>query len=339
MKKNRVTLLKKLLVALALFICITGESAKACNYTFVTLASTPIDNGDGTYTITIHVCLALTVSWGGTTNFSLTPAGGNFSSIASFTPITITSTYNYCSQCTGNVCTGTMTAVTATAVGTLNGPGNTINFNQTSSIPSTGCTPPAACWGSGFPFLPDDYQSACVSNSNYLCWDITMTTNGYPAFVTLQGAEDDIGPDTWQSGGGCPESVILPPLPCTPPVFVTTPAAICVGQSATLTANGATSYVWSPSTGLSATTGSSVTASPISTTTYTVTGTPGGCTAQVTVTVNQPPTVSVTPNTSICLGQSVNLTASGNATSYTWSPPTGLSSTTGANVTASPTTT
>jgi hypothetical protein len=38
-------------------------------------------------------------------------------------------------------------------------------------------------------------------------------------------------------------------------------ASICLGQSASLTATGGLSYVWSPATGLSATTGSTVTSS------------------------------------------------------------------------------
>ena len=52
-----------------------------------------------------------------------------------------------------------------------------------------------------------------------------------------------------------------------------------------------------------------------------------------------PPTVSVTPSApSYCPGGSVALTASG-ANAYTWSPAAGLSATTGANVTANPTST
>ncbi|TSJ42460.1 PKD domain-containing protein [Fluviicola chungangensis] len=122
---------------------------------------------------------------------------------------------------------------------------------------------------------------------------------------------------------------------------VTPPAAqtICSGGSATLTASGAGTYTWSPSTGLSATTGATVTASPASTTTYTVTGNTAGCTSSGTVTVTVAPlTIGVSPNASICSGASTTLTATG-ATNYTWSPATGLSSTTGASVTANPTTT
>jgi len=57
---------------------------------------------------------------------------------------------------------------------------------------------------------------------------------------------------------------------------VSNPSPLCVGGSALLTAGGASTYVWSPATGLSATTGATVKASPSVTTTYTVTGTTAG---------------------------------------------------------------
>ncbi len=117
--------------------------------------------------------------------------------------------------------------------------------------------------------------------------------------------------------------------------------SICSGSSTTLTASGGTSYTWSPGTGLSSTVGSSVTATPTTTTTYTVTGTNSyGCSnkATVTVTVNSSPAISAGSSTAICNGGSTTLTASG-GTTYIWSPATGLSATTGASVTASPTAT
>lgn len=66
---------------------------------------------------------------------------------------------------------------------------------------------------------------------------------------------------------------------------------ICAGSSTSLSASGASSYSWSPG----GATGSSITISPASTTTYTVTGTDAnGCqnTDQVTVTVNSNPILS-----------------------------------------------
>jgi len=91
---------------------------------------------------------------------------------------------------------------------------------------------------------------------------------------------------------------------------------ICNGSSTTLTASGATSYVWSNG----ANTASTTVTLPGN---YTVTGTDiNGCTAtaRVTVVVNPLPTISITPNPglTVCSGTNVTLTASG-ATSYVWS--------------------
>jgi SprB repeat/Secretion system C-terminal sorting domain/Ig-like domain CHU_C associated len=114
------------------------------------------------------------------------------------------------------------------------------------------------------------------------------------------------------------------------------PPDICVGQSSTLTASGATTYVWSPATSLSSSTGSSVTANPNVTTTYQVIGTDqsGGCvdTTTVTLTVNPLPIVASPPSPSICAGGTVTITMSG-ADYYHWSPQTGLSNPNGTDST------
>ncbi|MBI5219808.1 MAG: hypothetical protein HY958_12850, partial [Bacteroidia bacterium] len=112
-----------------------------------------------------------------------------------------------------------------------------------------------------------------------------------------------------------------------------TPNAICYGDTSVLTANNASTYIWSPSTGLSSTSGTQVNAYPVTTTTYVVIGTnAAGCTAstQVTVTVNPLPIINITGTTPICSGQSSVLTAHGGV-SYIWNP-----SATGDNITVSP---
>jgi len=119
------------------------------------------------------------------------------------------------------------------------------------------------------------------------------------------------------------------------------PSSICSGQSITLNASGASSYTWSGN-GLQSSSGSSVIAIPTTTGTnvYTVTGTSNGCssTNTVNVTVNATPLISANSNpSSICLGQSTTLNVSG-ASSYTWAG-NGLQSSSGASVTAMPTTT
>src|SRR3972149_5448132 len=126
------------------------------------------------------------------------------------------------------------------------------------------------------------------------------------------------------------------------PVALVVPSApsICTGSNTVLTASGGTNYAWSPGTGLSSTTASNPTANPTVTTTYTVTVSNGICvdTQAVTVTVNPLPPVSAGLDVSICNSLSTTLNASG-ATSYVWSPSTGLSSSVVSNPTANPTVT
>lgn len=91
--------------------------------------------------------------------------------------------------------------------------------------------------------------------------------------------------------------------------------SICRGETVTLSASGADYYVWSPDMWLSSTTGSTVTAKPKATITYTVIGFKGGGTksdtAEVTITVSPKPGVVITAagSTVICPGDSVILTA------------------------------
>jgi len=115
---------------------------------------------------------------------------------------------------------------------------------------------------------------------------------------------------------------------------------VCSGGSATLTASGGGTYSWAPTTGLNTGSGATVSATPASTTTYTVTVDDGnGCIATATITVQVDPAPVVTVNSPvICYGDNATLTAAG-ASSYAWSPATGLSTTSGTSVTADPTST
>ncbi|MBL7936525.1 MAG: choice-of-anchor L domain-containing protein, partial [Bacteroidia bacterium] len=105
------------------------------------------------------------------------------------------------------------------------------------------------------------------------------------------------------------------------PVSQSPSGSICSGQSVTLTANGgAGTYSWSPSSNLSTTSNSVTVSTPSVTTTYTVTKTVGACVSStvITVNVNASSSVSITPpSSSICSGQSINLTASG-AGPFVW---------------------
>ncbi len=121
---------------------------------------------------------------------------------------------------------------------------------------------------------------------------------------------------------------------------------VCYGQTVSLTANPGsstyTSYTWSPAGTLSATSGSTVVASPTVTTIYAVSGVDiYGCTGSTNtlITVYSLPTVTATATPStLCPGGSSTLTASG-AVSYSWLPSGSLSPATGTPVIATPATT
>ncbi|GAB2558432.1 hypothetical protein GCM10027190_05260 [Spirosoma areae] len=163
------------------------------------------------------------------------------------------------------------------------------------------------------------FSTGLINTTGILTVSPTMTT---PYSVTVANASGCI---STTSG-----TVTVNPLP----TATLTPASICAGQTATLTATGGTSYTFS--TGLVNTSGL-LTVSPTLTTTYSVTvASSTGCLSTTTaaVTVNPAPTAGLT-SASICVGQTVSLTASG-GTSYTFS--TGLVNTSGL-LTVSPTTT
>ncbi len=116
---------------------------------------------------------------------------------------------------------------------------------------------------------------------------------------------------------------------------------VCAATSVVLTAAPAnlSSYSWSASPSAAISTVYNPTVNPTATTIYTLTGTnSNGCQSTGTVTVNviAGPVLSISPAApTICSGNSTLLTASGGST-YSWSPSTGLNTTSGASVIASP---
>ncbi len=106
-----------------------------------------------------------------------------------------------------------------------------------------------------------------------------------------------------------------------------TPSAttLCLGNSVTLTAAGDTGYIWTPTAGLSSTTGATVVATPTITTVYTVSSVNGtGCTGSATATVSV--TTSITPTFTAlgpyCVGATPALlpTTSTNGIVGAWNP-------------------
>ncbi len=116
---------------------------------------------------------------------------------------------------------------------------------------------------------------------------------------------------------------------------------VCLGKSISLTAQGASSYVWTPSAGLSCSNCPNPLASPDTLTKYCVRGiTPEGCTSTDTVIVGvqQPFAIQNSLGDTMCIGGTARLFATG-ADSYIWSPVTGLNSAVIASPLARPNTT
>ncbi|MBK8341964.1 MAG: gliding motility-associated C-terminal domain-containing protein [Bacteroidetes bacterium] len=109
---------------------------------------------------------------------------------------------------------------------------------------------------------------------------------------------------------------------------------ICPGDSVDLNIidGGGYDWTWSPSDGLSATVGDTVSASPSVTTTYLAVGVGicGTIEREVTVQVPPSPVANAGPDKDVCPGDTVHLEGSGGV-SYLWSPPVYLDDDTIAN--------
>ena len=120
--------------------------------------------------------------------------------------------------------------------------------------------------------------------------------------------------------------------------------AICTGKSVQLQASaGGTTYSWSPAAGLSNVNIADPVASPITTTNYEVTvADAGGCGGKgnVQIVVNEIADVITRVDTTICIGNPVQLTtSSGKGTTFSWTPAIGLDNANTLSPVATPATT
>lgn len=147
------------------------------------------------------------------------------------------------------------------------------------------------------------------------------------------------------NGFGCSDTLQASIYPVLPLANAGPDTVICPGRPLTIgspAANGFT-YAWSPASFLSDSLVAQPTGSPPQPASYvvTVTSTESGCIDKdtVNIAVFQPIEVTVSPDQTICEGQTVNLQALGAAVSYSWSPAEGLSRSNIANPVAAPKTT
>lgn len=146
-------------------------------------------------------------------------------------------------------------------------------------------------------FSPSDPSLSFAPNANLANPFIQTSTSPAPSFTTYTVTNTL----TDATGTGCTATrsftLTVDPLPNTS-VTPTSATVSCSTATTTLTASGAASYTWSPTAGLSATTGFSVIANPTVTTTYTVTGS-NNCAvvgANTTITVIPLPAITTFPS-------------------------------------------
>ncbi|MBQ20608.1 MAG: hypothetical protein CMD31_07615, partial [Flavobacteriales bacterium] len=200
-----------------------------------------------------------------------------------------------------------------------------ITITNDTTICDGACVQLNATGGTSYSWSP----TTGLSNPN-IANPIACPTVNTTYVVTVSNAANCMNTDS--------VTITLNPLPT---ITASNDTTICDGACVQLNATGGTSYSWSPTTGLSNPNIANPTACPTVTTTYVVTGTDANnCTNTdtVVVTVSPLPTANAGNDTTICIGDSVQLNATGGA-SYTWTPAGSLTNPNIANPIAFPNTT
>jgi gliding motility-associated-like protein len=330
-----------------------------------------IVSGQGTPTIVVNQPGVYSFTWTGcngcpgySVTASYTVVGQGATIIPVITAPTCISSPTQISV-TPNSPTNTILWTGPNIIGSNNTPTITIGgagiYSVSISIPNSACAGTATVLINPTPTLniAASSLSMCAYNYNNSLNSVTLTAAGASSYtwnaigLVLTSPSNTVNPVTYSpamnassgtvtligSNGTCSASATAVINIVENPTITVTSPSVCAGNTVAIIANGANTYVWSPATNLSSTTGATVTCNTPSTTVYTVIGSANGCSSlpqNATVTIVPNPTITVTPATNtICAGGQINLTAAG-ATSYVWSPSSTLSSSVGAVVTASP---
>ncbi|MGQ0827635.1 MAG: gliding motility-associated C-terminal domain-containing protein, partial [Bacteroidota bacterium] len=234
---------------------------------------------------------------------------------------------------------GTSSAITALSAGAYiitvtDAAGCTVTNSVT--VATTTVTPTVTVSPTSATICNGGSTTLTASGAGTYSWNTGETTTSISVSPSLTTTYTITGTTSGCTGAA---TVVVTVNPI-PNITVSGTTTICNGGSTTLTASGATTYSWTPASSLNNATINNPLASPTSTTTYTVTGSTGTCSAATTVTVTVDPvlTLTVSPATNICNGGSTTLTVSGAAT-YSWTPAASLNNATMNNPIANPTST
>jgi len=267
---------------------VTVSNSNACQQrdsVTVTVAPNPTASISGTALICEGSSTTLTASGG------VSYAWSNATSTATNTVSPITSTTYTVTVTNSNGCTATASQLV------------TVNPTPTVTLGSFA----AVCEGSSMITLSGGlptggtYSGAGVSNGQF-----NPTTAG--TFKIYYDYTDGFGCFSRDSSNLTVNSL--------PTVSLTNDTTICAGNSITLTASGGSTYAWSNSA-----TTASITVSPTITTKYYVTVSNSSACQQidsVTVSVVQKPVLTVSNDTSICLGETIAISANSSFSNYLW---------------------
>jgi len=270
-------------------VAVTNSCGTAVDSVVVNVNSLPVVSITGNSTLCIGSSDTLVATGGGTYLWNTTSTNDSiFVSPTSATGYTVTVT-------NGNGCTNTANF--------------TVNISSvTASITGTS----AICSGQN--------ATLTASGGGTYLWNTTATTTS----ITVSPTGTTNYTVTATNSLGCTDAATFSVnVTAQPTASITaTTTTLCSGSATSLNASGGTTYVWSPTTGLTNSTVSNPVATPTTNITYTVIVSNGVCadTASISISVSANPTVTVTASASaICVGDTATLSASG-GTNYLWQP-------------------
>lgn len=271
---------------------VTGiEAVNGCSNTATaTITVNALPNISATGGATVCASQTANLFASGGTSYNWSPAAGLSSTTGSVVAATPASTTTYTVTGLGsNGCSNTAT-VTVTVT-----PQPNIQISAPTAVCLGSSASLQATGASSYSWMPGGLSgsSVSVSPSANTSYTVTGTDNGCSSTQTILLTVNQL-----------------------PAVTTNADMTICAGNSASLTASGATVYSWMPGS-LS---GASVPVSPAGNTTYTVTGTDGnGCASTSAVNVAIENVVVSANGITVCEDSTATLSASGAAT-YTWNP-------------------
>lgn len=197
-----------------------------------------------------------------------------------------------------------------------NGAGCTLSSTQTIDVNTTKVNPTT----SPVSYCQNETTSplsVTATTGNTLNWYGTNATGGTSSSTAPTPNSTNVGQTTYyvsqtNTSSSCesPRIPLVVTIKSSPTISISsTPSQICIDESASLTATGASTYSWDSDMATAFSTSNPVTVSPTITTNYTVTGTLNGCTSSATysLTVNSAPIIVFDDTLAICEPESINL--------------------------------